>query len=240
MTTGRPLKTQPPPAGWAHLPEPLPDPPPVADMEQTKHITYADQTLETWFHGRREGVLVNGQGYLCADRRNVRRSPAPDCVVAFDVDVERITYTNGYVISEVGKRPEFVLEVASRTTGRNDYTTKRELYAALGVDEYWRFDHTGGRYHDAALAGDELVDGAYVPIRLTQEADGVIWGHSAALDLDLCWDDGQLRFYDPATREYLPRATELKDQRDAALEQRDAALLENERLRGLLGRPQAE
>ena len=251
MTTGRPLKTQTPPAS---RPEPLPDPPRVPDMEQNKHITRADQTLETWFHGRREGVLVNGEGYLCLDRRNVRRAPVPDCVVAFDVDPQRIADTNGYVISDVGKPPEFVLEVASRTTGRRDYTVKRDAYASLGVGEYWRFDYTGGRYHDAALAGDRLVDGAYVPILVIQEADGVIWGHSAALELDLCWDNGQLRFYDPVGRAYLPRQTELKDQRDAALDQRDtvlaqrdsaldqrdAALLEIERLRELLGRQQAE
>ena len=233
MTTGRPAKTQIPPANQLASPEPLPDPPRVADMEQNKHITRADQTLETWFHGRREGVLVNGQGYLCLDRRNVRRCPVPDCVVAFDVDTERITNTNGYVISEVGKPPELVLEVASRTTGRNDYTTKRETYAALGVEEYWRFDHTGGRYHNAALAGDRLVDGAYAPIRVTEEPDGLVWGYSAALELDLCWDNGELRFYDPVGRAYLPQPTELKDQRDAALQ-------EVARLRELLRRQQGE
>ena len=218
MTIGRTLKTSPRPS---EHPDPLPDPPRVPDMEQNKHITRADQTLEIWFHGRREGVLVNGQGYLCPDRRNVRRCPVPDCVVAFDVDPERITNTNGYVISEVGKPPEFVLEVASRTTGRNDYTTKRDSYASLGVVEYWRFDHTGGRYHDAALAGDRLVGDAYVPVQTIQEADGLRWGHSAVLELDLCWDNGELRFYDPAGRAYLPRPTELKDQRDAALQEVD-------------------
>ena len=238
MTIGRPPKTSNPASSRPAPIEPLPDPPRVPDMEQHKHITLADQTLETWFHGR-EGVLINGQGYLCLDRRNVRRCPVPDCVVAFDVDPVRITSTNGYVISEVGKPPEFVLEVASRTTGRNDYTTKRDTYATLGVVEYWRFDHTGGRYHDAALAGDRLVDGVYAPIQVNREANGLRWGYSAVLDLDLCWDNGELRFFDPVGRAYLPRPTELKDQRDAALDQRDAALLEIERLRELLGRQQA-
>ena len=108
---------------------PLPDPPRIPDIQQNKHITRADQTLDTWFR-RKPGTLVNGQGYLFPDRQNVRRSPYPDCVVAFDVDPERITATNGYVISEVGKSPEFVLEVASSTTGRRDYTVKWEQYAA--------------------------------------------------------------------------------------------------------------
>ena len=63
--------------------------------------------------------------------------------MAFDVDPERITETNGYVISEVGKPPEFVLEVASETTGVRDYTVKRDRYAEMLIGEYWRFDHTG-------------------------------------------------------------------------------------------------
>ena len=49
-----------------------------------------------------------------------------------------------YTISEIGKPPDFVLEVASEGTGRRDYTVKRDIYAGYGVTEYWRFDHTGG------------------------------------------------------------------------------------------------
>ena len=255
MTTGRSLKIQTPQAGQPADPEPLPDPPPLPDgMQQNKHLTRADQTLETWFHGRRENVLVNGQGYLCRDRRNVRSCPVPDCVVAFDVDPEYISITNGYVISEVGKPPEFVLEVASQSTGERDYTVKRDGYAALGVGEYWRFDPSGGSYHDAPLAGDRLVDGAYAPMPVIEEADGLIWGYSPTLELDLCWDGGQLRFYDPVGRVYLPSQTELKALHDAAesragqaetrAEQAEArtdeVLLENERLREELLRLQAE
>ena len=88
MTAGRPLKTL--PAERRTRPKPLPDPPRSHDMQQQKHIARADQTLETWFHGRRERVLVNGQGYLCRERREARTSPHPDCVVAFDVDAEAL------------------------------------------------------------------------------------------------------------------------------------------------------
>ena len=234
MTAGRPLKTL--PAEGRTRPEPLPDPPRSHDMQQQKHIARADQTLETWFHGRRERVLVNGQGYLCRERREARTSPHPDCVVAFDVDAEGITETNGYVISEVGKPPEFVMEVASRTTGERDYIVKREQYAALGVGEYWRFDHTGGNYHDVALAGDRLVDGSYAPFPITREPDGVIWGYSPTLELSLCWVERELRFYDPVEGIYLPGQLELKAQRDAAETRRDAAEREAERLREQLRR----
>ena len=214
MTTGWPLKKT--PADQQIRPKPLPDPPRNPDMQQHKHITRADQALETWFHGRREGVLVNGNGYLCRERSEAATSPHPDCIVAFDVDPERITESNGYVINEVGKPPEFVLEVASNSTGKRDEDIKRTAYAARGVGEYWRFDHTGGNYHTTALAGDRLVDGNYVPFAINREPDGVIWGYSPALELSLCWVDHELRFYDPVEGIYLPMQTELKAQRDAA------------------------
>ena len=172
---------------------------------------------------------------------------APDCVVAFGVNPAAIVARNGYVISEVDQPPDFVLEVASRSTGRRDYTVKRAGYAGYGVREYWRFDHTGGRYHDAALAGNRLVAGVYEPIRITEEPDGVKWGHSPVLGLDLCWEEGQLRVYDPVAGKYLPTPVELQDQRDAAEDRaaaeraaRELAETALRRLREQLRRRQAE
>jgi hypothetical protein len=67
------------------------------------------------------------------------------------------------------------------------------------------------------------------------------------LELDLCWEGGQLRFYDPVGRAYLPSQTELKELHNAAearateAQARAAeALLENERLREQLRRLQTE
>ena len=80
------------------------------------------------------------------------------------------------MIDEMGKPPQFVLEVASEHTGVRDYTVKRDGYALYGVPEYWRFDWTGGDFHDQSLAGDRLVNGKYEPIPLTTEPDGMIWG----------------------------------------------------------------
>ena len=47
-------------------------------------------------------------------------------------------------VDEVGKPPDLVLEVASESTGRRDYTFKRDGYEKMGVGEYWRFDPSGG------------------------------------------------------------------------------------------------
>ncbi len=46
--------------------------------------------------------------------------------------------------------------------------------------------------------------------------DGLLWGHSGALDLDLFWDDGELRFRDPMAGEFLLTPEELQIERDAA------------------------
>ena len=172
-------------------------------MQQYNHLVVFDSILRAHFAARTD-VLISGQGYLRHEAGNDAERLAPDCVVAFGVNPDAIVARNGYVISEVGQPPDFVLEVASRSTGRRDYTVKRAGYAGYGVREYWRFDHTGGRYHDAALAGDRLVAGGYEPIRINEAADGGWWGHSAVLGLDLCWEAGELRVYDPVAEVYLP------------------------------------
>ena len=96
-----------------------------------------------------------------------------------------------------------MLEVASRSTGRADYTDKRTDYERFGITEYWRFDSSGGEYHDAALAGDLLVDGMYRPIAIETLQEGMLRGYSDALGLYVCWEDGRLRFFDPRTEGYL-------------------------------------
>ena len=211
MTTTKPVS---PPRATGKLDPPveLPDPPRAPDMQQYEHIANTASILIGHFASR-PGTLISGEGFLCYDTRSHDGWLVPDCVVAFEVDPDTITDRNGYVISEVGKPPDFVLEVASRRTGHADYTRKRFGYAHYGVGEYWRFDHTGGQYHDVPLAGDLLVNGQYQPIAMADDRAGkmlgMLSGYSAALDLYLCWDEGQLRFYDPKSDEILMTRGEL-------------------------------
>ena len=218
----------------------LPDPPRIPDMQQDLQLRGIATALDIYFK-KRDDVLVAGQGYLRRDATNESERYAPDCVVAFGVDPEAIIARNGYVISEVGKPPDFVIKVASKSTGKRDYTTKRDGYERYRAREYWRSDETGGRWHNAALAGDTLVDGKYVPIEIIQDEDGRFWGYSAVLDLHLCWDDGRTRFYDAKTDRFLPNYREVDDEReetarerDAVARERDALADEVERLRALL------
>ena len=197
MTT-KPVKE---PTAAGRLP-PIPSPPKY-DMEQTRHFILpgVPGTLANHLDAMVPGstTLVSGNGYLCRRRSDLPRCPYPDLLVSFNVDWEDVTFTNGYVIEEAGKPPDLVMEIASHRTGRRDYIDKREIYANLDVPEYWRFDHTGGNYHDAPLACDRLADdGSYQPMPLTTEPDGVVWGYSEVLGLSVCWVAGTLRFWERA------------------------------------------
>jgi hypothetical protein len=253
MTTHRDVASEPGGNRRRASKPPLPDPPKKPDMQQFNHYHRAaiGNTLYRHFSHRAD-VLVSGEGYLCFERSQIRSGwLEPDLVVAFSVDPDAIEDNNGYEIDDVGKSPEFVLEVASQHTGRRDYTAKRDGYAGFGVGEYWRFDYTGRQYHDGPLAGDFLVDGRYEPAPLVDDRLGKMYGmlsgYSAALDLFLCWDDGKLRFYDSNTDDFLLDPSELQaalvaaeDQRDAARADRDAIQAErdaaNERIRQLEAR----
>ncbi len=127
----------------------------------------------------------------------------PDLLIAFGVDSAANRARKGYLISEQGKPPGFVLEVASDSTYRHDATVKRANYALMGVLEYWRFDPDGGGPRRTRLAGDRLVEGQYPPVSIHRTEEGTHWGHSDALGLDLWWEEGQLRFWDPVGRRYL-------------------------------------
>ncbi len=189
----------------------FPDPPEREpdDMTSFDHLTptgnvhHLIQHLGNRHLGNRETTLVAGEHYLSlALTRDMTGLRYPDLLVAFDVDPAAYKARNAYVIAEQGKPPDFVLEIASPSSGRIDRIAKRRDYAALGIPEYWRFDETG-RYHRARLAGDRLAEGNYEPIPIEEQADGVLQGYSAALDLNLRWENGQLAWHDPATGRHI-------------------------------------
>ena len=138
--------------------------------------------------------------FLREDRVGIRY---PDLLIAFNARPELIIPRNGYLIPEQGKPPDFVLEVGSESTGSIDEDAKRLDYARFRVPEYWRFDPSGGDYHSTHLAGDRLVGEEYEPITIHRTREGHFWGHSDALNLALCWEEGDLRFWDPVGRLYL-------------------------------------
>ena len=200
----------------------LPDAPPE-EMTAFHHVNFPAYPASLAMHfGRPETTVILSEiAAALIPTESFEGVRYPDLLIAFDAHPEAIIPRNGYLIPEQGKPPDFVMEVASETTGRRDEAVKRDDYAAMGVQEYWRFDHTGGRFHSVPLAGDRLVSGVYEPISIQLTDDQHQWGHSDVLNLDLCWEEGKLRFWDPVGRRYLATFAE---EREAHLEERDARI----------------
>ena len=127
----------------------------------------------------------------------------PDLMVSWNSRPDLILEHGGYAIDRQGKPPDFVLEVASKTTGVIDYTGKRADYERYGIAEYWGFDPTKGEYHDTALAGDRLVERQYQPIEIEWSDESHGRGYSEVLEVYICRENGELRFYDPVSEDYL-------------------------------------
>ena len=212
---------------------------PPDHMEQSKEIAAVFALLNarfTDFHLRHD-VFVDIGTNICYDPRDLNVRVAPDVYVAFGVDELAIRPRRIYLPWEVGKVPDWALEIASHSTRRVDLVRKPLIYAQISVPEFWRFDPTGGRYYRFQLNGLKLVDGEYQPIELTTEPDGILKGYSEILELSLAWDDGWPRFYDPATGSYLENWRQdreaLRATQNALQAEQEARAAAKERIRQL-------
>ncbi len=195
---------------------PLPD-----GLKQEPHFTEIVSTLRHHLGG--PTTLVSGDTFVYYVEGDPGRRLSPDCYVAFDVDVEAMMRLNSYRVWEADKAPDFVLEIGSPSTASNDVGPKRELYASLGVREYWRFDPTGGDHYGEPLVGEYLVGGEYRRFDMSAGPGVAPRGRSPMLDLDLCWTEGRLRFYDPAAGRWLENYTETAERADAETAAREFA-----------------
>ena len=202
---------------------PYPDAPLRDDMQNLRylHLRSIVEALSDRF-GNPDATLIGNEVRLGPSLSAPEDTRVPDLMVAFNCDVARVWEDNGYNLESQPHPPEFALEVASKTTGIVDYTEKRADYARYGVGEYWRFDPTGGEYHDDSLAGDRLVGGVYEPIEIVWTDAEHGRGYSAALGLYVCWEREELRFYDPALGRYLRTLTESEARGDSEAARADA------------------
>ena len=175
-------------------PEPVED-----DMEQWPTVFRISGLLYERYQDRPD-VFINGGGFVSYDATDGNRRVAPDLFIAFDVDVAGI-YENlpNFWIWEIGKAPDFVMEVASPSTAANDSGWKRELYQRLEIQEYWRFDPTGGRLYGKPITGERLVRGVYEEYELQSGDDASVQGHSELLDVVFHWNGDEFDALDPAT-----------------------------------------
>ena len=190
---------------------------PMAENDfQRKPMTYAIDALDAHFRDRPD-VYVSGNLLLYYEEGNNKVRVAPDVFVAFGAAKHE---RSSYLLWREAKAPDFVMEIASPSTYRTDQGSKRELYARMGVSEYWLYDPTGDCLAPP-LQGFRLAQGRYAPIPVAQRPDGGLAARSEALGLELRLDleapvQEGLRFYDPATGEPLRSLQEEQAARKAA------------------------
>ena len=201
---------------------------PMAESDaQRVTMMYAMSALEIWYADR-EDVYVSGDLLIYYQDGNPQASIAPDVFVVHGVANRMRTR---YLVWEEGKAPDFVLEVASPSTWREDEGSKRRVYERLGVREYAQHDPTG-EHLGTRLKGARLSGGRYREQAVTRSVSGELTLSSEVLGLDVVvTGDGEFRFRDPVTGEYLrsPREEHNRAEREAAArraaEERIAELL---------------
>ncbi len=161
-------------------------------------------------------VEVDSDTFIYFIEGDPNRRVAPDLYIAFGISKESLERNNVYLVWEVGKFPDFVMEVGSSSTANNDLGPKRALYAELGALEYWRYDPTGGDHYGEPLVGEYLVDGEYRRFEMMPDPDGYPRIHSPLLNLDLRWEEDRLHFYDPVAGVWLENYQEVMARASAA------------------------
>ena len=185
---------------------------PMAETPLHRRATIdATSPLED-FYQERSDVYVGSDMLVYYVEGDLRRSVVPDVWVAFGVP--KLPERRTWLIWLEGKGPDFVLEITSKSTKREDEVSKKKLYEELGVKEYWQFDPTGD-YLDPILKGRELgPDGKYRDLVL-KERNGVV-RHASLLGLELCLEEGRLFYFDPVGNVRLLTYTEQDTARQKA------------------------
>jgi Uma2 family endonuclease len=185
-------------------------------------IIWLLQGLQDWFAGRTD-VFLSADMFFYYEQGNAGARVAPDVLVAKGVGSH---VRRSFRLWEEGTVPSALFEISSEETWRYDLTDKRELYARLGISEYFVFDPEA-RYLDPPLQGFRLDNGVSVPI--PPEPDGSLV--SRELGLRLIAEGEMLRLIDMQTGRPIPTREERIEQEK---QRADALEAEVQRLRALL------
>ncbi|MBX3231924.1 MAG: Uma2 family endonuclease [Labilithrix sp.] len=183
----------------AALPSEIELGPPEGDTHRIA-IEKTKDPLEGFFErlGRRVYISSNLAVYYPNERVF-----APDLLAVLDVDPHR---REKWVVQDEKRGLDFVLEVNVGGDRAKDFQRNVDLYARLGIAEYFIYDPPRGLIRAFALPSDGRT---YDPV-LGQQGRFP----SRVLGLDLGLEDGVLRFFFngaivPETRELLDRAQRL-------------------------------
>jgi hypothetical protein len=112
-------------------------------------------------------------------------------------------FRRNYLLWKEGVPPALVIEVTSDKTWKKDLSTKMELYARLGVQEYFLFDPYG-EHLESQVQGFHLAGRRYSPIR--PKSDGSVVSSTTGVALSMEGD--RLRLADASTGVPLLRPAE--------------------------------
>ena len=203
----------------AEIEYPESDGEPMAETDKHRDLMFdLIASLKNHFADKPD-VYVSGNLLLYYVEDDSSKSVAPDVFVVRGVGKHERRI---YQLWAETKAPNIVVEVSSRKTKKEDLGWKKQLYAWLGVQEYFIFDPEyklkpplrayrlrGGQYVEEAVTGGRVM--------------------SDELKLELVNTGKTLRLRDPQTNSYL-----LTPQEEAAA--RRQAEAENENLRAELAR----
>ncbi len=164
------------------------------------------QALEEHFAQNPE-VYISGDIMMYYREGDPRKSISPDVLVCFGINPKlRRTYR----IWEEGKAPDFVMEFSSKSTYDKDLGEKMDVYASLGIQDYFLYD-AEGLYLPSPLMGFTLVDGVYVAIPPGERGGFRV----SVLDLDFHLRDGEIAIYDPVAGEWVQTRAERTETAEA-------------------------
>ncbi len=179
-----------------------------------KVMLHLIEALEDHFAGEPD-VYVSGNMLLYYEKGNPSSAVAPDIFVVRGVpkDEDR----DVYLLWREGKAPCFVLEVTSKSTRLEDQRKKKDLYAELGVEEYFLFDPRS-EYLNPRFQGLLLTGSEYQPLRLVP--DGGLTSRTTGITFQP--QGTSLRMTDARTGRLLLTFTEWKKRALAAEERAEA------------------
>ena len=193
-------------------------------------IMYVRGALK-WLYERRgrKDVYVSANSFLYYERGNPRAVVSPDVYVVVGAPGH---FRDTYLLWNEPKGPDFVLEVTSASTRRVDERRKHDVYASLGVSEYFLYDPRG-EYLTPPLQGWRLRDGEYRPLPAVTVLPGRgVTMSSEVLGLEIrdVREERKLRLRDPATGQDLLThlESELAREEEAVVRRQEAKARQRE------------
>ncbi len=213
-----------------HYPES--DGKPMAETpEHLEAMLYLIDAMQRYFAAR-DDVYVAGNQCLYWVEGNPSQRVAPDVYVAFGVPKRPWRAT--WKVWEIGKAPDVIIELTSRSTAGEDLDRKYRLYQRLGVQEYILID-VRREYLIEPVILHRLAGGAYQQIPTEHPSDREWRARSELLGLEVvvrAEDDGYVvRLYDPVRGRTIPTGVELAEhaaQMEARLRELEAELRRRE------------